>query len=154
MRRKRGDNEYFSAARANLLPRATYGPLSRYDRREQKVHLAQMLFAENADYEEKDPSEVYVDRVDGHEDQATLSHRAERLTNARAALSLSLLLREPACASLALSEISKRRLLLQGKAGAEDALRAAEKAMQIAGDGFWDKDDIAIEVSQFCLVLL
>jgi len=147
-RRRRGDSEYFSASRANLLPRATRGPLARMDRRDQKIHLAQLLFSEADDSEEKGPSEVYVDQVDGHEDQATLKHRTDRLTNARAALSLSLLLREPACASLSLAEICKRRLTLQGKTGAEDSLRCADKAIQIAGEGFYDNDDVAIEVSQ------
>lgn len=145
-RRRRGDSEYFSAARANLLPRATRGPLARLDRREQKVHLAQLLFSEADGSDEKSPSEVYVDQVDGHEDQATLKHRRDRLTNARGALTLSILLREPACASLSLTETCKRRLTLLGKDGAQDALRCADKALQIAGDGFYDNDDIAIEV--------
>lgn len=152
-RRRRGDSEYFSASRANLLPRATKGPLARLDRRDQKVHLAQLLFSEEDDSEEKGPSEIYVDQVDGHEDQATLRHRMERLTNARAALTLSILLREPACAAISLAEICKRRLTLLGKAGAEDALRCADKSIQIAGEGFYDNDEIAIEVSLYCMML-
>jgi len=95
--------------------------------------------------EDSNPSEVYVDSVDGHEDEATKQHRAERLASARTALSLSTVLREPACASLSLSEISKRRLALFGKAGAEAALRCAEKAIEIASDGFYDSDEIEIE---------
>lgn len=147
-RRRRGDSEYFSASRANLLPRATKGPVARLDRRDQKVHLAQLLFSES-DSDEKGPSEVYIDQVDGSEDQATLKHRMDRLTDARAALTLSILLREPACASLSLTEICKRRLALQGKPGAEDALRCVDKAVQIAGDGFYDNDDVAVEVSLY-----
>ena len=63
------------------------------------------------------------------------------------ALSLSSVLREPACASLSLSEISKRRLAYYGKDGAEAALRCADKAIEIAGPEFWDRDEIEIEVS-------
>ena len=75
-----------------------------------------------------------------------MKHRKERLGQARAALRLSLLLREPACASLSLSEICKRKLTMTGTEGAEEALRGAEKALEIAGTGFWDGDDIAVEV--------
>ena len=63
------------------------------------------------------------------------------------ALSLSTVLREPACASLSLSEISKRRLAFFGKAGAEAALRCADRAVEVAGPGFFDRDEIEIEVS-------
>lgn len=121
--------------------------MARLDRREQKVQLAQLLFSEAEDTEERSPSEVYVDQVDGQEDQATLQHRTQRLRDAKYALNLSILLREPACASLSLAEICKRRLTLEGKAGAEDSLRCADKAIQIASDGFYDNDDIAMEVS-------
>lgn len=146
-RRRRGDSEYFRASRANLLPRATRGPLAAYNRRDQKIHLAQLLFSDDVDADEKSPSEVYVDQVDGEEDAATLKKRRERLTSARGALTLSILLREPACVSLSLAEICKRRLALFGKAGAEDALRCADKAIQVAGEGFYDNDEVAIEVS-------
>jgi tetratricopeptide (TPR) repeat protein len=147
-RRRRGEAEYFSALKANILPRATRGPMARLDRREQKVQLAQLLFSEAEDTEERSPSEVYVDQVDGSEDQATLQHRAQRLRDAKYALNMSILLREPACASLSLAEICKRRLTLVGKAGAEDSLRCADKAIQIAGDGFYDNDDIAMEAEE------
>ena len=145
-RRRRGENEYFQALKADLLPRATKGPMAKMSRREQKVSLAQLLFSEDDDCEDKGPSEVYVDQVDGEEDASTLKHRADRLAQARAALRLSLLLREPACTSLSLSELCKRKLTHSGKEGAEEALRCSEKALQIAGEGFWDGDEIAIEV--------
>lgn len=148
-RRRRGENEYFSALKADLLPRATRGPMAKMTRREQKVSLAQLLFSEDDDCEDKGPSEVYVDQVDGEEDAATMKHRAERLAQARAALRLSLLLREPACTSLSLSELCKRKLTHTGKPGAVEALRCAEKALEIAGEGFWDGDEVAIEVSTF-----
>lgn len=144
-RRRRGENEYFQALKADLLPRATKGPMAKMSRREQKVSLAQLLFSEDDDCEDKGPSEVYVDQVDGEEDASTLKHRADRLAQARAALRLSLLLREPACTSLSLSELCKRKLTHSGKEGAEEALRCSEKALQIAGEGFWDGDEIAIE---------
>jgi hypothetical protein len=80
-------------------------------------------------------------------DEKTVKHRQTRLAQAKAALRLSLLLRESACASLSLSELCKRQLALKGKSGAEEALRCADKALEIAGDGFWDGDDVAIEVS-------
>jgi len=144
-RRRRGHNEYFSALKADLLPRAVKGPMAKMTRREQKVSLAQLLFSEDDDCEDKEPSEVYVEQVDGEEDAATMKHRAERLSQARAALRLSLLLREAACTSLSLSELCKRKLTYSGKAGAVDALRCADKALEIAGSGFWDQDDIAQE---------
>lgn len=144
-RRRRGENEYFRALQADLLPRATKGPMGRMSRREQKVSLAQLLFSEAEDCEDKGPSEVYVEQVDGGEDAATMKHRAERVQQARAALRMSLMLREAACTSLSLSELCKRKLTLAGKSGAEEALRCADKALEIAGDGFWDGDDVAIE---------
>lgn len=146
-RRKRGENEYFTALKADLLPRATRGPMAKMTRREQKVSLAQLLFSEDDDTEDKGPSEVYIDQVDGEEDAATLKLRHERLGQAKAALRLSLLLREPACASLSLAELCKRRLALSGKKGAGEALRCADKAVEIAGSGFWDGDEIAEEAN-------
>lgn len=144
-RRRRGENEYFRALNADLLPRATKGPMGRMSRREQKVSLAQLLFSEAEDGEDKGPSEVYTEQVDGGEDAATIKHRKERLQQARAALRMSLMLREAACTSLSLSELCKRKLTLSGKAGAEEALRCADKALEIAGEGFWDGDDVAVE---------
>ena len=153
MRRKRGDNDYFSALKADLLPRVTTGQLSQVYRREQKVQLARMLFSED-EMEEEDgsSSEVYVDNVDGQEDEATKKKREERLRAAKCSLHLSSVLREPACASLSLAEISKRYLGLYGKDGAEAALRCATKAVEIASDSFYDNDLIAMEVRGFaCL---
>ncbi|KAL3788749.1 hypothetical protein HJC23_012305 [Cyclotella cryptica] len=147
-RRKRGENEYFSALKADLLPRATRGPMAKMTRREQKVSLAQLLFSEDDDCDDKGPSEVYIEQhraEDEDEDVATLKHRSDRLAQARAALRLSLLLREPACASLSLSELCKRKLTMSGKNGAEEALRCADKAIEIAGPGFWDSDEVALE---------
>ena len=146
IRRKRGDNDYFTALKADLLPRITKGPLAHMSRRDQKIKLAKLLFSEEEHEEDKSPSEVWMDTVDGDEDAATRKHRSDRLAASRMALTLSSLLREPACASLSLSEISKRRLAFYGKAGAEAALRCADKAIEIAGDGFWDSDEIEIEV--------
>lgn len=147
-RRKRGENEYFSALKADLLPRATRGPMAKMTRREQKVSLAQLLFSEDDDCDDKGPSEVYIEQhraEDEEEDLATLKHRSDRLAQARAALRLSLLLREPACASLSLSELCKRKLTMSGKNGAAEALRCADKAIEIAGPGFWDSDEVALE---------
>jgi len=144
-RRKRGENEYFTALKADLLPRATRGPMAKMTRREQKVSLAQLLFSEDDDCEDKGPSEVYVEQNLVDEDEATMKHRADRLAQARAALRLSLLLREPACASLSLSELCKRKLTQAGKEGAEEALRCADKAIEIAGPGFWDSDEVQLE---------
>lgn len=151
-RRRRGENEYFQALKADLLPRATRGPMAKMTRREQKVSLAQLLFSEDDDCEDKGPSEVYVDQVDGEEDTATMKHRSDRLAQARAALRLSLLLREPACTSLSLSELCKRKLTFSGKKGANEALRCADKALEIAGTGFWDGDEIAIEANDKPLI--
>mmetsp|Transcript_2314 Transcript_2314/g.4981 ORF Transcript_2314/g.4981 Transcript_2314/m.4981 type:complete len:419 (-) Transcript_2314:91-1347(-) len=144
-RRKRGENEYFTALKADLLPRATRGPMAKMTRREQKVSLAQLLFSEDEDCEDKGPSEVYVDQVRGDEDEKTLKHREDRVAQAKAALRLSLLLREPACASLSLAELCKRTLTFRGREGAKDALRCADLAIEIAGSGFWDSDEVAVE---------
>mmetsp|Transcript_96369 Transcript_96369/g.278168 ORF Transcript_96369/g.278168 Transcript_96369/m.278168 type:complete len:417 (-) Transcript_96369:28-1278(-) len=148
LRRKRGETDYFTALKADLLPRITRGPLKDLTRRDQKIKLAKILFSEEEEEEDKSPSEVWMDTVDGNEDAATKKHRADRLASARMALSLSSLLREPACASLSLAEISKRRLCYYGKEGAEAALRCADKAIEIAGDGFWDSDEIEIEAEE------
>lgn len=147
LRRKRGDTEYFTALKADLLPRATRGQMAAMTRREQKVSLAQILFSEDDDTEDKGPSEVYRDTegIDGDEDKEVIQLRSMRLEQAKAALRLSMLLREPACACLSLSELCKRRLAYEGKAGAEVALRCAEKSIEICGEGFWDGDEIAIE---------
>lgn len=149
LRRKRGDTDYFTALKADLLPRVTKGPMAQLPRREQKIKLAKLLFSDEEHEEDKSPSEVWMDTVDGDEDDETKKLRADRLASARMALSLSSVLREPACASLSLSEISKRRLACFGKEGAIDALRCSDKAIEIAGPGFWDRDEIEIEVRLF-----
>jgi hypothetical protein len=146
MRRRRGESDYFNAMQQDLLPRATKGSLSNLTRRDQKVQLAQLLFSEGQDGDDTGPSEVYVES-NGDDDADTIKLREARVAQARSALRLSLVLREAACACLSLSELCKRELLLHGKAGAENALRCAEKALEIAGDGFWDMEDIAMEVS-------
>lgn len=147
LRRKRGEHDYFTALKADLLPRVVKGPIAALPRREQKIKLAKLLFSDEDQEEDKTPSEVWIDHVDGDEDTRTIRTRTDRLASARMALSLSSVLKEPACQSLSLSEISKRRLAMYGKDGAADALRCAEKAIQIAGPGFWDRDEIEIEAS-------
>jgi len=142
LRRKRGDSEYFAALRSDLLPRATKGSMSDLPRRDQKVSLAQLLFSEEEEAD-KGPSEVYIESVDVDPDVE--KKREERLTQSRAALRLSLLLREPSCLCISLSELSKRRLAYYGKEGAEDALRVIEKALEVAGDGYYDREDITLE---------
>ena len=98
--------------------------MAKMTRREQKVSLAQLLFSEDDDCDDKGPSEVYIEQAEEEEeDVAMVKHRADRLAQARAALRLSLLLREPACASLSLSELCKRKLTACGKKGAVEALR-------------------------------
>jgi len=150
LRRKRGETDYFTALKADLLPRVVKGPMAHLPRREQKIKLAKLLFSDEETEEDKTPSEVWTDTVDpeGDDDYETKKTRIDRLAQARMALSLSSVLREPACASLSLSEISKRRLACLGKAAGEDALRCAIKAIEIAGDGFWDRDDVEIEATE------
>jgi len=151
LRRKRGETEYFTALKSDLLPRVMSGPLAHLPRREQKIKLAKLLFSDEENEEDKTPSEVWTDSVDPDDDDddyETKKSRKDRLASARMALSLSSVLREPACASLSLSEISKRRLACFGKAGSEDALRCANKAIEIASDGFWDRDDVEIEAQE------
>jgi len=151
LRRKRGETDYFTALKADLLPRVMNGPLAHLPRREQKIKLAKLLFSDEENDEDKTPSEVWTDSVDPYDDDddfETKKSRKDRLASARMALSLSSVLREPACASLSLSEISKRRLACFGKAGGEDALRCANKAIEIASNGFWDRDDVEIEAHE------
>lgn len=150
LRRKRGENDYFTALKADLLPRVTKGPMAHLPRREQKIKLAKLLFSDEETEEDKTPSEVWSDNVDPDDDAdyEVKKTRIDRLASARMALSLSCILREPACASLSLSEISKRRLACFGKAGGEDALRCANKAIEIASDGFWDRDEIELEYEE------
>lgn len=146
LRRKRGDTQYFAALKADLLPRDTTGQLQNVPRREQKIRLAKLLFSE----EEERASEVYMEPVaDAVEDEGTQKKREERLASAKYALRLSSVLREAACSSLSLSEISKRYLALKGKTGAEDALRCSKKAVEIASDGFFDNEEIVVEVSLY-----
>jgi len=149
LRRKRGETDYFTALKADLLPRVMSGPLAHLPRREQKIKLAKLLFSDEENEEDKTPSEVWSDSGNPDDDDAeTKKLRRDRLASARMALSLSSVLREPACASLSLSEISKRRLACFGKAGGEDALRCADKAIEIASNGFWDRDDVEIEAQE------
>lgn len=147
LRRKRGDTEYFTALKADLLPRVTKGPMAHLPRREQKIKLAKLLFSDEETEEDKTPSEVWSDNVDpdDEDEYETKKIRVDNLASARMALSLSSVLREPACASLSLSEISKRRLGCYGKKAGEDALRCAIKAIEIASNGHWDRDEIEIE---------
>jgi len=150
LRRKRGETDYFTALKADLLPRVMSGALSTLPRREQKIKLAKLLFSDEDNDDDKTPSEVWTDSVDPFDDDdyETKKSRKERLAQARMALSLSSVLREPACASLSLSEISKRRLASFGKFGGEDALRCANKAIEVASDGFWDRDEVEIEAQE------
>lgn len=150
LRRKRGELNYFAALKSDLLPRVTTGQMATLPRRDQKIRLAKLLFddedAEN-NTEDLNPSEVYKEFIiDGSEDEALMVKRLERLKSAKYALRLSSILREAACSSLSLAEISKRYLSCKGKAGAEDAYRCAKKAVEIASDGFYDSEEIAIEV--------
>jgi hypothetical protein len=134
------------------LPRVTHGKLAGVSRRDQKVQLAKILFSEEAEQEEGSASEVYMDTVDGKEDESTKKKREDRLRSAKYSLYLSSVLREPACCCLSLAEISKRYLGLYGaKNGGEAALRCAAKAVEIASDHFYDNDLIAMEVG--CLLL-
>lgn len=148
VRRKRGDADYQNAYRNDLLPRIKKGGYAQLQRRDQKIQLAQMLFGDG-ETEEGDTkaSEVYMDNERDVADESTKEQRLERLKVAKQCLEISYILREVACQSLSLSEISKRHLSLKGKEGAEDALRCAAKAVEIASDGFYDNDEIVIEVS-------
>jgi hypothetical protein len=123
--------------------------MAHLNRRDQKIKLAKILFSDDDTVEENaQASEVYVDNQvnEDEDDEAARKNRQERLNSAKFALRLGTVLREPACCSLALSEISKRYLTGLGEEGAENALRCAEKAIEIAGSGFYDSDLIAIEV--------
>ena len=107
--------------------------------------LAQLLFVEDPDDEDRGPSEVFYGEAGGHNDDArTTEHKKFRLYQAMNALRLSIMLKEAGCTSLALSELAKRRLQVI-KEGGGSALRAAEMALEIAGDGSWDPDLVVLE---------
>jgi hypothetical protein len=123
LRRKRGEKDYFTAAKTDTLPRMTDGQFANVNRREQKIQLAHTLFTEDDTedvHNNSTASEVYVEKkMDEEEDEATKKMLHERLRAAKFALKLSMVMREPACAALSLAEISKRYLNCYGKAGAE-----------------------------------
>ncbi|GKY95597.1 hypothetical protein MPSEU_000521000 [Mayamaea pseudoterrestris] len=152
LRRKRGENDYFAAVKSNILPRVTNGQLAQLSRRDQKVQLATLLFSDgdvNADDDEDSdtPCEVYVDTTDQGDDDKK-QRRMARLAKAKQSLKLSFYLSEPACAAMSLTEISKRTLLCYGKEGAEAAFRCAHKALQMAGNGYYDNDLILMEAEE------
>jgi len=122
IRRKHGNAEYFNALANDKLPRIMEGPMSEKSRRDQKVDLVQLLFSENNESEDKGPAEIYLDHRGGNDDPSFMKQREQKLAQAKTSLQFSLLLREPALASLSLSELCKRRLAFYGKNGAEDAL--------------------------------
>jgi len=153
LRRKRGDNAYFSAVRSDVLPRVTTGPFSHLTRREQKIELAKLLFSDgdvrvDDDEDNSTPSEVYMETVGQQDDEELRKRRLERLDKSKQSLRLSIYLCEPACAAISLTEISKRVLLLDGKDGAEVALRCASKAIEVASDQYYDSDLIVMEAEE------
>lgn len=141
-RRQRGDVDYFSAVKANRLPRDNNGPFADKSRRDQKVQLATLLFTDDAT-----PGEVFSEQSLHVDDPAELAVRQDQLSEARAALRLGMVLGDYPAVSVGLIEISKRNLLVNGKGGAEDSMRCVNKALEVAGDGFWDGDDILLEAS-------
>jgi hypothetical protein len=165
LRRKRGnDMAFFSEMiKTDLLPRQTVGPQSHKSRRDQKMHLAQVLFSDDntagvtkgSYYPTDDNSmncEIYVDHdyVNSKENDNDLEakqHRYQRLQSAKDCLKLSLQLKEASCVSMALSEISKRYLNAYGKTYAPQALRCSEKAIEIVLNDYWDTDEMEMEVS-------
>lgn len=153
LRRKRGDTAYFTAVKSDILPRIKHGQLAQLSRRDQKVHLAKILFSDEEAQEEEEmvhnPAEIYQDQTMPLE-EATRQQRYQRLKAAKSALNLSQLLGEPACLAIALAEISKRTLLLYGKEKADVALRCADKCLLLASDQYYDTDEIMMEVCQ-CL---
>lgn len=148
LRRKRGVAAYQAAFLADTLPRDTTGNLASLSRRDQKLQLAQLLFQEDGtDQDDINPSEVYINSFDENESEAIKQKKRRRLALAKYALQLSTVLREDACASMTLSEISRRYLNCFGPKAADDALRCVDKAIEVAGDGFYDSDAIVVEVS-------
>ena len=58
LRRKRGETEYFTALKADLLPRVVKGPMSHLPRREQKIKLAKLLFSDDEQEDTSNASEI------------------------------------------------------------------------------------------------
>lgn len=151
LRRKRGENQYFTAVKTDVLPRVTSGQMGSMARRDQKVHLATLLFSDgeagkvDEDEDNVNPSEIYRENLD-RGDAELQKRREDRLKTSKKSLKLSNYLREPACAAISLTEISKRVLIVYGKEKADVALRCADKAILMSSDQFYDNDEIAIEV--------
>ena len=145
MRRQRGEIEYFTAYQADKVPRDRHGDYARFNRHEQKMKLAKILYKEDQEAGVKE-DEVYVDTSGALEDSKVKESRQKRLDEARVALKLAIELVEPSTWCLTLIALCKRRLALFGKEGATAALRCIDKAIEIAGDGLYDSDDVLIEV--------
>lgn len=144
LRRKRGEAAYLAASKADLLPRVKTGDFARLNRRDQKVHLANLLFQ---DENEEESGEIFMERRVEDDTDKEKADKKNKLNQAKYALRASIVLREPSALCLCLNEISSRYLAYRGKDGAADALRCVEKCLEIASDGYYDSDEIAIEVS-------
>lgn len=152
MRRKKGESNFVMGVQTDTLPRMREGQFKEIYRRDQKVQLAQILFSEDASADTdvvQNPtktSEVYQEVNHEDMDDDTKKQLLDSLRSAKFALKLSIVLKEPACICLSLSEISKRYLICYGKAEAETALRCAMKGIEIASSEFYDVDEMAVEV--------
>lgn len=149
-RRKRGESNFVMAVQTDSLPRMREGQFKEVYRRDQKVQLAQILFSEDSASDDTAPNpaknwEVYQEHVGLEHDEETKKQLLDSLRSAKFGLRLSIVLKEPACICLSLAEISKRYLAFKGKEGAEDALRCANKAIEVASSEYYDVDEIALE---------
>lgn len=145
IRRQKGDHEYMKLLNGDNLPKGRVGQIKELSRNDQKGKLAQLLFVEDPEDEDRGPSEVFYGDAGGHNDDATtIKHKKFRLYQAMSALRLSIMLKEAGCVSLSLCELCKRRLQVI-KGGGASALRAAELALEIAGEGSWDPDIVVKE---------
>lgn len=110
--------------------------------------MAELLFNESNEDEDRGPSEVFNESnknvMKEGESEEVKRHRFQRAKQAQAALMLSMILKEPGCASICLSQLCLRVLGAVANSG-EVALRIAEKALSIAGDGMWDPDSVNLE---------
>ncbi len=147
LRRIKGTRSYLTLSRNDSLPRARKHDLGKLSRAEQKSQLAQLLFCEDPEDEDRGPSEAFYVHDNIIEDDKSRTHKKLRLMQAMAALRLSIMLREAGCVSLSLSELCKRRLqCIEG--GGAAALRAADLSIDIAGQGEWDPDLVVLEAEE------
>jgi hypothetical protein len=145
--------EYRTMLAADKLPRSHNAAITagRRTRAEQKQYLATLLFCDDPSDEDRGPSESFYDKgesgsvtLTGQEDRSAKQHKLNRLRASTHSLQLSVELRQASAVCFSLAELCKRRLQVVPD-GQLAALRVANLAEHIAGDGTWVPDHVSLE---------